>query len=168
MACIPHCQGWFPINQRTIWHSNVRQQTPVWSHSHSMGWWRCATWDVTVTDTVAPSYTSTCHLPVQPQQLKRRPNAKKINILKSHATNIYFPLHSRRLVLSTILYFCSELLNFIWYRRPTCNILFIPTPFFCNPALQYSMLRLIRQCWCWSATYPVETHLVRDFFLHNF
>jgi len=41
---------------------------------------RCVTWDVTVTDTLAP-LTLACHLHVQPQQLKRRPNAKKINKL---------------------------------------------------------------------------------------
>jgi len=40
-----------------------------------------------------------CHPLVQPQQLKRRPNAKKINILTLHAIFIYFPSPLRRSVL---------------------------------------------------------------------
>jgi len=49
--------------------------------------WRdghCATWDVTVTDTVAPSYLSTYWA-----QLIRRLNARKISTLKSPAIIIF-------------------------------------------------------------------------------
>jgi len=76
---------------------------------------RCATWDVTVTDTVAPP-TLACHLPVQPLRLKWRPDAKRRNILKYTATlsqcirdvRSYQPDRYR-------LHFCSGPSNFIHY-----------------------------------------------------
>jgi len=83
-----HCRRPVSHLSKNQWRSNVWQLTPSWpswSHSYSM-----ARRGVTVTDTVAPSYTLACHLPVQPQQ----PNAKKRNILKSPATVISFPFET--------------------------------------------------------------------------
>jgi len=69
---------------------------------------RCATWDVIVTNTVAPSYlsmSSTCAASAS----KRRPNAKKRNISKLHAIIISFPSPLRLSVLlgRCRLHFCT-------------------------------------------------------------
>jgi len=113
---------------------------------------RGATWDVTVTDTLAPSYipwhvVCLCSLSSWSGDQTQRWEIK----LKSPATIISFPLYSICSILSISLvyglHFCSEPSNFIQYWRHTWNITFIPTPFWCNPALQCSLLRpFIRQC----------------------
>jgi len=91
---------------------------------------------------------------VQPQQQKRLPNAKKRNILKSPTAIIYFPLHSRRSVVSAR----SVRTSFLLWAISNCMHPILTThanhSFYSNAFLLQSSCLLrsfIRQCRRWSA-----------------
>jgi len=124
--------GRFPLYQRTKWQSKVWQQTRWWSHSHSMAR-RSLCYLGRHIQLPTLSFSGPSHLGMSSACAA---SAAEAAATRQEETDIDWSINK----IGTEFIYVLDHQIFIQYWWRTRNIVFIPTPFCCNPALQCSLL----------------------------